>query len=199
MLPPVPMLLPLSMSFGHSGATPSADQNLSATDYIVGYAPGADTPTQTVSGTVAAGTGLPLRYTGASSNVDIVVAPGQVVATSLEVASPIRNAQNQVIIPAGSTVQGRIEPVEIRGSEITAARFVGDTLTVNGRTYSIDAETSAIAASGRSIRVSRRCADHRGSSVDSGLYLGQSRPRRHRRHGNWWQRPGDVAKCCDCD
>ncbi len=129
------------------GKLPALDQNLSATDYIVGYTPGADTPTQTVSGTVAAGTKLPLRYPGASNSVDIVVAPGQVVATSLEVASPIRNAQNQVIIPAGSTVQGRIEPVEIRGSEITAARFVGDTLTVNGRTYNIDAETSAIAAS----------------------------------------------------
>jgi hypothetical protein len=128
------------------GQLPALDSNLSATDYIVGYTPGTSTPTQTVSGTVQAGTLLPVRYPG-NNNVDIVVAPGQVVATSLEIASPIRNDQNQVIIPAGSTVQGRFEPVEIRGSNVTAAQFVGDTLTVNGRTYNIDAESSAIAAS----------------------------------------------------
>lgn len=128
------------------GQLPELDPSLSATDYIVGYTPGADTPTQTVSGTVQAGTSLAVRYPG-NSNVDIVVAPGQVVATSLEIANPIRNNQNQVIIPAGSTVQGRIEPVEIRGSNVTAARFVADSLTVNGRTYNIDAESSAIAAS----------------------------------------------------
>lgn len=126
------------------GRLPELAESVSATDYIVGYTPGENV--QTVAGTVGAGTRIPVRYPGAN-NVDIVVAPGQVVATSLEVANPIRNSNNQVIIPAGSTIQGRIEPVEIRGSSVTAARFVGDTLTVNGRTYNIDAESSAIAAS----------------------------------------------------
>jgi len=126
------------------GRLPELAESVSATDYIVGYTPGENA--QTVAGTVGAGTRIPVRYPGANA-VDIVVAPGQVVATSLEVANPIRNSNNQVIIPAGSTIQGRIEPVEIRGSSVTAARFVGDTLTVNGRTYNIDAESSAIAAS----------------------------------------------------
>jgi hypothetical protein len=126
------------------GQLPELEASLSATDYIVGYTPGDST--RTVAGTVAAGTQLPVQYPG-NDNVDIVVAPGQVVATSLAVSSPIRNDENEVIIPAGSTVQGRIEPVEIRGASITAARFVGDTLTVNGRTYTIEAESSAIAAS----------------------------------------------------
>lgn len=126
------------------GRLPELAESVSATDYIVGYTPGENV--QTVAGTVGAGTRIPVRYPGAN-DVDIVVAPGQVVATSLEVANPIRNSNNQVIIPAGSTIQGRIEPVEIRGSSVTAARFVGDTLTVNGRTYNIDAESSAIAAS----------------------------------------------------
>ena len=76
-----------------------------------------------------------------------MVAPGQTVATSLEVSGSLVNSANQVLIPAGSTVQGRIEPVEIRGASITAARFVADNLTINGRTYNIDAESSAIAAS----------------------------------------------------
>ena len=154
------------------GQLPALDSSLSATDYIVGYTPGSNTPTQTVSGTVQAGTRLPVRYPG-NDNVDIVVAPGQVVATSLEIVSPIRNAQNQIIIPAGSTVQGRIEPVEIRGSNITAARFIGDTLTLNGRTYTIDAESSA--DRGQRIcqcRLSRRRLDHERSRVDFRLYSG---------------------------
>lgn len=121
---------------------PELADNLSATDYIVGYSTGG---TQTVAGTVSAGTQIPLRYPNA--DVEFVLAPGQTVATSLEVASPIVNGSNEVLIPAGSTVQGRIEPVDIRGASITAARFVADSITVSGRTYQIDAESSAIAAS----------------------------------------------------
>jgi hypothetical protein len=126
------------------GRQPALSSTLSATDYIVGYTPSTNIPA--VAGTVKAGTQLPVRYPNVD-NVDIVVAPGQVVATTLEISSPIRNEANQVIIPVGSLVQGRIEPVEIRGAGIMAARFVGDTLTVNGRTYTINAESSAIAAS----------------------------------------------------
>lgn len=126
------------------GELPELANSESATNYIVGFE-GTSAPTQTVSGTIPAGTQIPLRYPNASG-VDIVVAPGQTVATSLEVSGNLVNGANQVLIPAGSTVQGRIEPVAIRGAEITAARFVADTITVNGRTYNIDAESSAIAA-----------------------------------------------------
>jgi hypothetical protein len=94
---------------------------------------------------VANGTRLEVRYPG-SNNVDIVVAPGQTVATSLQTTQAILNGQGQVLIPVGSSVQGRIVPVEIRGSSVTAAKFVADSLTVNGRTYNVNAESSAIAA-----------------------------------------------------
>ncbi|MGD1942964.1 MAG: S-layer homology domain-containing protein [Leptolyngbyaceae cyanobacterium] len=131
------------------GELPALAADLNATDYIVGYDGSGSTTqavSQTVAGVVPAGTQIPLRYPNADG-VDIVVAPGQTVATSLEVSGSLVNSANQVLIPAGSTVQGRIEPVEIRGASITAARFVADSLTINGRTYNMDAESSAIAAS----------------------------------------------------
>ncbi|MEO1070057.1 MAG: S-layer homology domain-containing protein [Cyanobacteria bacterium J06638_6] len=128
------------------GRMPELQAGLSASNYIVGYTPGTSTAGNTVTSPrlVANGTRLEVRYPNA--DVDIVVAPGQTVATSLEVSQPIRNSQGQVLIPVGSTVQGRIVPVEIRGVSVTAAKFVADSLVVSGRTYSVNAESSAIAA-----------------------------------------------------
>ncbi len=136
------------------GRMPALQSGLSASNYVVGYTPGAasggnnnNNNNNTASSTrmVANGTRLQVRYPG-SNNVDIVVAPGQTVATSLQTTQAILNGQGQVLIPVGSTVQGRIVPVEIRGSSVTAAKFVADSLTVNGRTYNVNAESSGIAA-----------------------------------------------------
>ncbi|MGF1461552.1 MAG: S-layer homology domain-containing protein [Leptolyngbyaceae cyanobacterium] len=127
------------------GDLPALAADVTATNYIVGYDGTAVAPTQTIAGTVPAGTQIPLRYPNAEG-VDIVVAPGQTVATSLEVAGNLVNGNNQVLIPAGSLVQGRIVPVEIRGAAVTAAQFVADTITINGQGYTLDAESSAIAA-----------------------------------------------------
>ncbi|MEA5451272.1 S-layer homology domain-containing protein [Leptolyngbya sp. CCNP1308] len=131
------------------GRMPALQSGLSASNYIVGYTPGTGTGTGNGTSTssprlVPNGTQLDVRYPNA--DVDIVVAPGQAVATNLQTTQAILNGQGQVLIPVGSTVQGRIVPVEIRGSSVTAAKFVADTLTVNGRTYNINAESSAIAA-----------------------------------------------------
>jgi hypothetical protein len=129
------------------GRMPALQAGLRASNYIVGYTPDAagGNNTATSPRMVASGTRLQVRYPG-SDNVDIVVAPGQTVATSLQTTQAILNSQGQVLVPVGSTVQGRIVPVEIRGSSVTAAKFVADNLTVNGRTYSVNAESSAIAA-----------------------------------------------------
>lgn len=130
----------------HQGRMPSLQTGLRASNYIVGYSPSGDgSGNATTSRMVPTGTPINVRYPNAN-NVDIVVAPGQTIATTLEVAQPIRNRQGQVLVPAGSTLQGRIVPVNIRGADITAAQFVADTLTVNNRTYSINAASSAIAA-----------------------------------------------------
>ncbi|WOD41040.1 S-layer homology domain-containing protein [Nodosilinea sp. E11] len=133
------------------GRMPALQAGLSASNYIVGTAPTPGAGSGSGSGQtsnsprlVPNGTQLDVRYPNA--DVDIVVAPGQTVATSLQITEPVRNSQNQVLIPVGSTVQGRIVPVEIRGATVTAARFVADNLTINGRTYPINAESSPIAA-----------------------------------------------------
>ena len=129
------------------GRMPALQSGLSASNYIVGHTPGAAGGNNTAGSPrmVANGTRLQVRYPG-SDNVDIVVAPGQTVATNLQTTQAILNNQGQVLIPVGSSVQGRIVPVEIRGSSVTAAKFVADSLTVNGRTYNVSAESSAIAA-----------------------------------------------------
>ncbi|MBD0269316.1 MAG: S-layer homology domain-containing protein [Cyanobacteria bacterium Co-bin8] len=96
---------------------------------------------------VEAGTPISVRYPNAGANrIDIIVAPGQTVATSLEVAQPIRNAAGQVLVPAGSTLQGRIVPVNIQGSSITAAQFVADSLTVGNNNYPVRIVSSPVAA-----------------------------------------------------
>ncbi|MBD2232650.1 S-layer homology domain-containing protein [Phormidium tenue] len=131
------------------GRMPVLQSGQSANSYIVGVGTGTGTGTGTPTSSprlVPSGTELAVRYPNSSADVDIVVAPGQTVATSLQTTEPIRNSQGQVLVPAGSTIVGRIVPVEIRGSSITAAKFVADNLTINGRTYSVNAESSAIAA-----------------------------------------------------
>jgi hypothetical protein len=128
------------------GRMPALQGGLSASSYVVGYTP-SNGNTASSPRLVANGTRLDVRYPG-NDDVDIVVAPGQTVATSLQITQPVRNGQGQVLIPVGSAVQGRIVPVEIRGAAVTASKFVADSLTVNGRTYSVNAESSAIAATG---------------------------------------------------
>lgn len=125
------------------GRMPGLQAGMSATNYIVGYSAGA--PPVASAREVVRGTRLEVRYPN-DSNVDIVVAPGQTVATSLEISQPIRNSQGQILVPVGSIVQGRIVPVNIVGAPVTAAKFVAETLTIGNRSYTINAETSAVAA-----------------------------------------------------
>lgn len=125
------------------GRMPALEANLAANNYVVGNAPSNTNPNSSL--TVQAGSQIGVRYPN-GNDVNIVVAPGQTIATTLEVSSPVSNSNGQVLIPAGSQIQGRIVPVNIQGASITAAKFVADTLTVNNRSYSINAESSAIAA-----------------------------------------------------
>lgn len=135
---------------------PQLSSSLDATNYIVGYsATGTDITGGTTDGDttananlrVSSGTPIDVKYPGANTqDFNIVVAPGQTVTTSLEVSAPVKNSQGQTLIPAGSTIQGRIEPVTIQGSNITAARFVGERLTIGNNTYTINAVSNLVAA-----------------------------------------------------
>lgn len=127
----------------NQGQMPALQAGLTASHYIVGFT-GSATP-QTSSLVVSSGTQIPVRYPD-GNDVSIVAAPGQTVATTLEVADSIRNGSGQVLIPSGSLVQGRVIPVNIQGANITAAKFVADSLTIDNHSYRINAESSAIAA-----------------------------------------------------
>ncbi|NEP18080.1 MAG: S-layer homology domain-containing protein [Leptolyngbya sp. SIO4C1] len=136
------------------GKLPALDANVGVTRYIVGYTGGTTNPTPTTPGNqntalrINRDAVLDLRYPNAAdSDVDVVVAPGQTVILTLEVASAVQNSNGQTLIPVGSTVQGRIVPVNIRGSDITAAKFVADRLMVGNQSYPIQAESDPIAAS----------------------------------------------------
>lgn len=125
------------------GRMPAIQAGMSANNYIVGQ--GSATTPSLASGVVPRGTRLAVSYPG-NSSVDIMVAPGQTVSTSLQTTQPVLNAQGQILIPVGSTVQGRIVPVNIVGAQVTAAKFVADSLIINNRTYPVSAESSAVAA-----------------------------------------------------
>ncbi|MEO1403634.1 MAG: S-layer homology domain-containing protein [Cyanobacteria bacterium J06635_1] len=127
------------------GRLPQIAASSQANNYIVG-ASGQSSQTSALS--INSGTVLDLRYPNTAGNtVDIVVAPGQTVVLALEVATPINNGNSQTLIPAGSTVQGRIVPVNIQGADINAAKFVADRLTVGNQSYAIRAESDPVAAS----------------------------------------------------
>lgn len=135
------------------GTLDKLSPSVGATKYIVGYSTTGTTTgnnggTTTNTGlTVSSGTKIDVKYPGANTqDFNIVIVPGQVVGTTLEVAAPVRTAQGQTLIPAGSTIEGRIEPVEIQGSDLTAARFVADRLVIGNNTYEINATSSPVAA-----------------------------------------------------
>ncbi|NJL85442.1 MAG: hypothetical protein HC886_04870 [Leptolyngbyaceae cyanobacterium SM1_1_3] len=138
------------------GKLPALAENVEASNYIVGYTPSSvgsnpsptpTTPNQNANLRVGTDTPISVRYPNAGNQaVDIVVAPGQTLAIALEVEEPIRNANGQILVPVGSTIQGRIVPVNIQGSAITAAKYVADRLTVGDRIYDIRAESSPVAA-----------------------------------------------------
>ena len=126
------------------GRLPQIARGAIANNYIVGYS---GRPSQNLSLRVDSGVILNLRYPSTSGNTgDIVVAPGQTIVLALEVTNPIRNNSGQTLIPVGSTVQGQIVPVNIHGSDVHAAKFVADRLTVGHQSYEIQAESDPVAA-----------------------------------------------------
>ncbi|MDX2242790.1 MAG: hypothetical protein NW224_19095 [Leptolyngbyaceae cyanobacterium bins.302] len=86
--------------------------------------------------TIPAGTRLPTRYDEAEK---IVVAPDETVPVTLTIARTIRLSNGTVLVPAGSKVSGRVQPVG-EGSQ-----FVADTLILpNGTRQSLSARSDVI-------------------------------------------------------
>ncbi|MCG8366248.1 MAG: S-layer homology domain-containing protein [Pseudanabaenales cyanobacterium] len=126
------------------GQLPRIAADSAANNYIAGYR---DRSSQNSSLRVNSGAVLNLRYPRSAGDTgDIVVAPGQTLVMALEVANPVKNDRGQTLIPVGSNVQGRIVPVNIQGSDVHAAKFVADRLTVGNQSYEIQAESDPVAA-----------------------------------------------------
>lgn len=108
-----------------------------------------NTPINTGS-IIASGSKIPVRYPG-PNKVNLIVAPGETVETTLEVAEDIANAAGTVLIPKGSLIEGTLVPVNVGTPPGT--QFVAKTLKVGTRTYEIRASSDPqVAVSRQSVK-----------------------------------------------
>ncbi len=85
--------------------------------------------------TIPSGTTIPVRYNKAEK---IVVSPNETMAVTLTVASNIINRNGTILIPAGSTIEGELQPAT------NGSQFVATTLVTNNRRQPIDATSKVI-------------------------------------------------------
>jgi hypothetical protein len=91
---------------------------------------------------VARGTTFPVRLPG-ENDVKLILAPTDTVQTNLEVAQTITGANGTSIIPVGSQIQGRFQPVSINGT--SGSQYFADRLVVDGKTYNVSLASDPIA------------------------------------------------------
>jgi len=88
---------------------------------------------------------IKVKFPGAGVN-SIILVPGQTVATTLEVAADVKNANGGVTIPVASQIEGQLVPVTVRGSNTPATQFRANKVTIRGQTYPINATSDPIVA-----------------------------------------------------
>ncbi len=124
--------------------------NARANNYIVKLEgqPTTTSPSQpTNAGSlIASGTAIPVKYPG-PNRVNLIVAPGETVETTLEVAENITNAAKTVLIPKGSLIEGSLVPVTVNTTPGT--QFVAKQLKVGTKTYPFRANSNPQVAVGR--------------------------------------------------
>jgi S-layer homology domain len=91
---------------------------------------------------VARGTTFVVRLPG-GNDVKLILAPSDTVQTNFEVAQTITGANGIVLIPVGSQIQGRFQPVSINGT--SGSQYFADKLVVDGKTYPISLISDPIA------------------------------------------------------
>ncbi len=104
----------------------------SASAQLFPSSPRSTTPTQV---TIPSGTTIPVRYEKAEK---IVVSPKETMPVTLTVASNIINRSGTILIPAGSTIEGELQPAT------NGSQFVAKTLVTNNRRQSINATSRVI-------------------------------------------------------
>jgi S-layer homology domain len=91
---------------------------------------------------VARGTTFPVRLPG-GNDVKLILAPTDTVQTNLEVAQAITGANGASVIPVGSQIQGRFQPVSINGT--SGSQYFADKLVVDGKAYIVSLVSDPIA------------------------------------------------------
>jgi len=84
----------------------------------------------------------------------IIVAPGETVQVTLEVADDVKNLKREVLIPIASQVEGRLVPTSV-GSQ-PGVQFVAQKLTIGSQTYRINATSEPIAVTRTVSRITIR-------------------------------------------
>jgi hypothetical protein len=91
-------------------------------------------PSNTV--VIPAGAQIPVRYNAAQK---IVIAPNETVPLTLTVAKNVRSSSGLLLIPAGSQVSGRLQPVS------GGSQFIADNLVLtNGTRLRLDADSDVV-------------------------------------------------------
>jgi S-layer homology domain len=123
----------------------------SAVAYIVNYSgqtTGSSNPSPSPTSTnqnnrlIARGTVLPIRFSG-GSNVKLILTPADTIQTNFEVAKTIVTSGGQTLIPEGSQIQGRFQPVSINGTT-QGTQYFADKITINGTAYTINATSDPL-------------------------------------------------------
>jgi S-layer homology domain len=91
---------------------------------------------------VARGTVLPVRFSG-GSDVKLILTPVDTLQTNFEVTKTIVNSGGQTLIPEGSQIQGRFQPVSINGTT-QGTQYFADKITINGTVYPINATSDPL-------------------------------------------------------
>jgi hypothetical protein len=86
--------------------------------------------------TVRSNSRIQTQFPG-QANARFFITPNETLTTNLEVASAIRNQNNQVVIPANSQIQGRFQPVTVGGTPAT--QYVATAIVIDGRSYPVNA------------------------------------------------------------
>lgn len=69
----------------------------------------------------------------------LLIAPGETRPMSMVLDTPMRDAQGNMVVPAGSILEGQFQPVS------GGTQFVSRAITVNGQSYPLYAQSNVIA------------------------------------------------------
>ncbi len=105
--------------------------------------------------TIPAGTRIPMQF---QNGERILVSPEETLAITLRTAATIRDSNSNILIPAGSEVNGEIRPAN------GGSQFVAREIIINGQSYPFNA-TSQVVTRTETIREGASIAEILGGTV----------------------------------